>query len=87
MISLLRYKWTIYRVSTEDNIPWLVENILADLSPEDCMLVKLRFGLAGNNEYSCKKVAEILNKPEDEIRAMEKAAIASIRLSRKKGRR
>ena len=70
----------------EDNIPWLVENILADLTEEEVEHMKLKFGLAGNYVYDDEEIAIILRKPEEQIRAMEKATIAKIKDSRKKGK-
>ena len=44
----------------DDNVIWLVENILADLAQDDCELLKAKYGLAGGyTTYTDRELAAI----------------------------
>ncbi len=59
--------------------------ILAELTPREAAIIRLRYGLQGTDAHTLKEVGEIFKLSRERIRQLEKTALGKLRRSRSLG--
>jgi RNA polymerase primary sigma factor len=59
-----------------------IGEVLAELTPREAAIIRLRYGLQGSDSHTLKEVGEIFNLSRERIRQVEKTALAKLRRSR-----
>ncbi len=67
---------------TQEALRQDIDNLLAELTPQQREVVSLRFGLQDGNELSLAKVGERLNLSRERVRQLEHQALAHLRRRR-----
>ncbi|MBW4664992.1 MAG: RNA polymerase sigma factor, RpoD/SigA family [Chroococcus sp. CMT-3BRIN-NPC107] len=67
---------------TQEALRQDIDNLLAELTPQQREVVSLRFGLVDGNELSLAKVGERLNLSRERVRQLEHQALAHLRRRR-----
>ena len=67
---------------TQESLRQDLDNLLAELTPQQREVVNLRFGLEDGNELSLAKVGERLNLSRERVRQLEHQALAHLRRRR-----
>ncbi|WP_009632642.1 RNA polymerase sigma factor, RpoD/SigA family [Synechocystis sp. PCC 7509] len=67
---------------TQEALRQDIDNLLAELTPQQRSVVSLRFGLVDGNELSLAKVGERLNLSRERVRQLEHQALAHLRRRR-----
>ncbi len=62
-----------------------VGEILAELTPREAAIIRLRYGLQGTDAHTLKEVGEIFKLSRERIRQVEKSALSKLRRSRSLG--
>ncbi len=62
-----------------------VGEILAELTPREAAVIRLRYGLQGTDAHTLKEVGEIFKLSRERIRQVEKSALSKLRHSRSLG--
>jgi len=62
-----------------------VGEILSELTPREAAIIRLRYGLAGDEVHTLKEVGEIFKLSRERIRQVEKSALSKLRRSRSLG--
>ena len=62
-----------------------VGEILSELTPREAAMIRLRYGLAGDEVHTLKEVGEIFKLSRERIRQVEKSALSKLRRSRSLG--
>ena len=62
-----------------------VGEILSELTPREAAIIRLRYGLAGDEVHTLKEVGEIFKLSRERIRQVEKSALSKLRRSRTLG--
>lgn len=65
--------------TTQESLRQDLENLLAELTPQQREVIALRFGLEDGNELSLAKVGERLNLSRERVRQLEHQALAQLR--------
>lgn len=65
--------------TVQDNLRQELQEILAELTPQQRQVLTLRFGLEGDAEMSLAKVGEILNLSRERVRQLEHQALSHLR--------
>jgi RNA polymerase nonessential primary-like sigma factor len=65
--------------TVQDNLRQELQGILAELTPQQRLVLTLRFGLEGDAEMSLAKVGEILNLSRERVRQLEHQALSHLR--------
>jgi RNA polymerase primary sigma factor len=60
-----------------------IGEVLAELTPREAAIIRLRYGLQGADSHTLKEVGEIFNLSRERIRQVEKSALAKLRRSRR----
>jgi RNA polymerase nonessential primary-like sigma factor len=68
--------------TTQEFLRHDLNNLLAELTPQQRQVVALRFGLEDGNELSLAKVGERLNLSRERVRQLEHQALAHLRRRR-----
>ncbi|MFN6036187.1 MAG: sigma-70 family RNA polymerase sigma factor, partial [Dolichospermum sp.] len=68
--------------TTQEFLRQDLNNLLAELTPQQRQVVALRFGLEDGNEMSLAKVGERLNLSRERVRQLEHQALAHLRRRR-----
>lgn len=67
------------QVATKDEIKLLYEKVEAILSPRERLVLKLRYGLYNEEEYTQREIAEKLSISRSYVSRIEKSAIEKLR--------
>ena len=67
------------QVSTKDEVKLLYEKVEAILSPRERLVLKLRYGLYNEEEYTQREIAEKLGISRSYVSRIEKSAIEKLR--------
>ena len=67
------------QVATKDEIKLLYEKVEAVLSPRERLVLKLRYGLYNEEEYTQREIAEKLSISRSYVSRIEKSAIEKLR--------
>lgn len=62
-----------------------VGEILAELTPREAAVIRLRYGLQGTDAHTLKEVGELFKLSRERIRQVEKSALSKLRHSRSLG--
>jgi len=62
-----------------------VGEILSELTPREAAIIRLRYGLAGDEVHTLKEVGEIFKLSRERIRQVEKSALSKLRRSHSLG--
>ncbi|HEY9607531.1 MAG TPA: RNA polymerase sigma factor, RpoD/SigA family [Allocoleopsis sp.] len=65
--------------TTQESLRQDLDNLLAELTPQQREVISLRFGLEDGNELSLAKVGERLNLSRERVRQLEHQALAQLR--------
>ncbi len=65
--------------TTQESLRQDLENLLAELTPQQREVLALRFGLEDGNELSLAKVGQRLNLSRERVRQLEHQALAQLR--------
>ncbi|HBE19124.1 MAG TPA: RNA polymerase sigma factor, RpoD/SigA family, partial [Cyanobacteria bacterium UBA11367] len=65
--------------TTQESLRQDLDNLLAELSPQQREVLALRFGLEDGNELSLAKVGQRLNLSRERVRQLEHQALAHLR--------
>jgi RNA polymerase sigma factor (sigma-70 family) len=60
-----------------------IGEVLAELTPREAAIIRLRYGLQGVDSHTLKEVGEIFNLSRERIRQVEKSALSKLRRSRR----
>lgn len=69
---------------TQESLRQDLQNLLAQLTPQQQEVISLRFGLRDGKELSLAKVGKILNLSRERVRQLEHQALAQLRKRRSK---
>ena len=67
------------RVALKDDIKTLYAKVKSELSPRERLVLKMRYGLYGEEEYTQREIAEILGISRSYVSRIEKSAIEKLR--------
>jgi RNA polymerase nonessential primary-like sigma factor len=65
--------------TTQESLRQDLDNLLAELTPQQREVIQLRFGLEDGNELSLAKVGQRLNLSRERVRQLEHQALAQLR--------
>lgn len=67
------------KVEQKENIRLLYSKVEAELSPRERMVLKMRYGLYNEEEYTQREIAELLGISRSYVSRIEKSAIEKLR--------
>ena len=70
-----------YETLREKNIQGDLRDLLASLDEREARIIKLRFGIDGNNEMTLEEVGKLFNVTRERVRQLQNLAISKMRKS------
>lgn len=67
------------RLSFKEDVQTLYEQMENVLSPRECLVLKMRYGLYGEDEYTQREVADMLGISRSYVSRIEKSAVEKLR--------
>lgn len=70
---------TPHEVASQNLLAEKMDQVLADLSPREARILRLRFGLTSGRSYTLKEIGQKFGLTRERIRQIEKEALAKLR--------
>lgn len=67
------------KITLKDNIQMLYQKVETELSPRECLILKMRYGLYDQEAYTQREIAEQLGISRSYVSRIEKSAVEKLR--------